>query len=623
MFSDRQHGVSSEVITRMCRRIAHRGPDDQGTYLCGHLGLGSRRLKVIDLETGHQPMCNEDESVWVVFNGEIYNYRSLREQLQSRGHHFRTHSDTESILHAYEEWGEGCLERFNGMFGLAIWDARRQRLMLARDRLGIKPLYYYLDEEKFVFGSELKAILQVPKIEKSIDLAALNNFLTFEYIPSPRSIFQKVRKLEPGHCLLWDGDKLIKRPYWELTVNPHDQEDAAGRFRELMADAVRLRLVSDVPLGAFLSGGIDSSIVVALMAQLMDEPVKTFSIGFKESSYNELEFARAIAERYATDHHEYIIEADALEMTEKLIDHFDEPFGDFSIFPTYLVSQMARQDVTVALTGDGGDELFGGYDTYMAQQFDRSVYRWCPHIIRRAVVEPWARRLAPRESKKGLVNIFKRFVQGAALPPDLSHVRWMIFLTEQQRLSLFAPDVRHQLDQHDPYDFIRRYARQAGHVDPLTQSGYVDVNSYLVDDILVKVDRMSMAVSLEVRVPFLDHRVVEQAFTLPADLKIHRWQSKFFLKRTMADLLPPMIQRRDKRGFSIPIKNWIRHQLRPMMTDLLAESRLRREGFFNTAWVSRLVDEHLRGTHNHSHTLWALMVFESWYGAYMDGPVTQ
>jgi len=618
LYSDRQRQVQPETIHRMCESIAHRGPDDQGVFVSGHMGLGSRRLKIIDLETGHQPMANEDQSVWIVFNGEIYNYRSLRKELEKKGHRFQTKSDTESILHAYEEYGEKCLDKLNGMFALAIWDTDRQRLFLARDRLGIKPLYYYFDGDKLVFGSELKSILQAQEIERSIDLVALNNYMTFEYIPSPRSIFQKVRKLEPGYYLLWDGTNFRKHSYWQLSVRPQVQEDASRRLRELIVDAVRLRLISDVPLGAFLSGGIDSSIVVALMAQLTEEPVKTFSIGFQESSYNELGYARDMAERYATDHHEYVIEANAVELTERLIAHFDEPFGDFSIFPTYLVSKMARRDVTVALTGDGGDELFGGYDTYLAQKFDGRFYRWWPKILKRSLCDSLANGLAPKEEKKGLVNIFKRFVQGSRLPAELLHARWMTFLTERQRGCLFSPEVLCQLAHSDPYDFLRYHARQAGEVDELSRSGYVDVKSYLVDDILVKVDRMSMAVSLEARVPLLDHRVVEFAFTLRPDLKIHRWQTKFLLKKTMADLLPPAIRRRDKQGFSIPIKNWIRGQLRPMMTDLLSESRLRRQGFFNGPWVSRLVSEHLRGVENHSHTLWALMVFESWHETYMQ-----
>ncbi len=618
IYRDRQRPVASEHIARMCRSIVHRGPDDEGLYVRGHVGMGNRRLQVIDLETGHQPMANEDETVWTVFNGEIYNFPALKDELTGRGHIFRTRSDTEVIVHAYEEYGCRFLEHLNGMFGLAIWDQSRQRLLLARDRLGIKPLYYYFDDKQLVFGSELKAVLQAPEVDRSIDLAALNNFLTFEYVPSPRSIFEKVRKLEPGHYLVWDRDRPVVRPYWRLSVQPRRRTDAGEQLRELIRDAVRLRLISDVPLGAFLSGGIDSTIVVAQMAALMDEPVKTFSIGFKESSYNELDYARAVAVRYGTDHHQETIEPDALKLTEQLIAQCDEPFGDFSIFPTYLVSRMARREVTVALSGDGGDELFGGYDTYRAHRFDRRFYHWWPRCIKDGLIGPLADRMAPREEKKGLVNIFKRFVQGTRLPPDLAHARWMIFLTEAERRRLFSPEVRAQLSCQDPYDFLRRHARAAGPADEINRSGYVDVKSYLADDILVKVDRMSMAVSLEARVPLLDHRLVEFAFSLPAEEKIRGLRTKYLLKKAMADALPEAVRRRDKQGFSIPIKNWIRGPLRTMMTDLLAADRLKRKGFFDAARVAELIDRHLRGVENYSHQLWALMVFESWYDAYMD-----
>ena len=618
VYTDRQRRVAPEDIARMCRSIAHRGPDDEGFFVQGHVGIGSRRLRVIDLETGHQPMANEDETIWTVFNGEIYNFASLREELTDRGHVFRSHSDTETIVHAYEEYDCRFLERLNGMFGLAIWDQTRGRLLLARDRLGIKPLYYYFDGRQLVFGSELKAILRAPQVDRSIDLAALNNFLTFEYIPSPRSIFQKVRKLEPGHYLVWEGGEPVVRPYWQLAVRPRRRTEAGEQLGELIRDAVRLRLISDVPLGAFLSGGVDSTIVVAQMAQLIDEPVKTFSIGFRESSYNELHYARAVAQRYATDHREEIIEPDVLGLTEQLVAQFDEPFGDFSIFPTFLVSRMAREDVTVVLTGDGGDELFGGYDTYLAHRFDRRFYHWWPRCIKENIVAPLAARLAPREEKKGLVNIFKRFVQGTQLPPDLTHVRWMIFLTEADRRQLLSSEVRSQLGRQDPYDFIRRHARAVPRADAVNRSGYVDVNSYLTDDILVKVDRMSMAVSLEARVPFLDHRLVEFAFSLPPEEKIRGFGTKHLLKKIMADALPEAIRGRSKQGFSIPIKNWIRGPLRPMMTDLLAPDRLRRRGFFDADRVADLMDRHLRGVENYSHQLWSLMVFESWYDTYMD-----
>ncbi len=609
------------ILKEMCNTLIHRGPDDEGRVILNHVGLGMRRLSIIDLKGGHQPLSNEDKSIWIVFNGEIYNYRELRTELEKSGHMFRTQSDTESILHGYERWGIRVCEKLNGMFGFGLWDHHQKRLILARDRLGIKPLYYYQDEEKFVFGSEIKAILQAPNIHRDIDLMALNNYLTFEYIPSPRSIFKHVRKLPPGHWLSWHEGKIQIQPYWRLSpqVNPWNEHEARLRLFELLEDSVRLRLVSDVPLGAFLSGGIDSSIIVSLMAGLVKEPVKTFSIGFKESSYNELNYARAVARKYNTDHHEFTIEAKALDLTEKLIKQFDEPFGDFSIFPTYLVSKIARDFVTVVLSGDGGDELFAGYDTYRAHRFDRRFYHWLPKIVKSGCFEPLAKWLPPTEKKKGMINSFKRFIQGTQLPKSLYHARWMVFLHEYERQHLFTDPVLETIGETDPYDFIFQYSSMVDGQDDITRTGYMDVNTYLVDDILVKVDRMSMATSLEARVPYLDHRVAEFTFTLPPDLKMNGRDSKILLKKTFWDHLPGEVQNRDKQGFSIPIKNWIRKDLKPMMLDLLSPNRIEQQGFFNSDYVSRLVDEHLKGKENHSHQLWALIVFEQWYDLYGKG----
>jgi len=621
VYTDEARRPDVAVLKRMCGTLVHRGPDDEGQEVRGNAGLGMRRLSIIDLSTGHQPLSNEDGSVSIVFNGEIYNYRELRAELIKQGHRFKTSSDTESIVHGYEAWAEGVCERLNGMFGFALWDSRKKKLLLSRDRLGIKPLYYYQDNEKLVFGSEIKAILPCPKIQKTIDPVALDNFLTFEYIPSPRSIFREIRKLEPGHWLTWQHGKIQIRPFWALVLQekPWNEGEARERLVELLKDSVRLRLVSDVPLGAFLSGGIDSSIVVSLMAELMDQPVKTFSIGFKESSYDELKYARAVAQKYGTDHHEFILEAKALDLTEKLIQQFDEPFGDFSIFPTYLVSKMARDFVTVALSGDGGDELFGGYDTYKAQRFDRRFYHRLPRFIKQNLIQPLAQGLSPTGQKKGAVNSFKRFVEGTELPKSLYHVRWMVFMREQERRLLFSSDMLDVLQKHDPYDFIYHYSRLADGLDDVTRTGFMDVKTYLTDDILVKVDRMSMATSLEARVPYLDHRVVEFALTLPPGLKMRGFRTKVILRKTFWNRLPKEVQHRDKQGFSIPIKNWIRHELKPMMLDLLNEKRIRQQGFFNPLFVSKLVDQHLKGEENHSHKLWALMVFEKWYELYEMG----
>ncbi len=618
LYKDNQRRVESAVLKRMCDTIVHRGPDDEGYKVLGPAGLGMRRLSIIDLTTGHQPLSNEDQTVWIVLNGEIYNYKELRTDLEKLNHKFKTASDTESIVHGYEKWGEEVCRRLNGMFGFAIWDDRNKKLVLARDRLGIKPLYYYHDEEKIVFGSEIKAILQCSGIRKEIDPVALNNYLTFEYIPSPRSIFKGIRKLKPGHWLTWQDGKIKIQSYWKLIPERKEwkEKEAGERLLELLGSSVRLRLVSDVPLGAFLSGGIDSSIIVALMAGLMDEPVKTFSIGFKESSYNELKYARAVAEKYNTDHHEFTIEAKALDLTEKLIKQFDEPFGDFSIFPTYLVSKMARGFVTVTLSGDGGDELFAGYDTYRAHYFDRRFYHWLPKVVKRWGFGTLAQLLPPTEKKKGAINSFKRFIEGTRLPKSLYHARWMVFLHEWERNRLFSGDILNEIKNQDPYDFIHYHSQFAKDMDDVTRTGYIDVNTYLVDDILVKVDRMSMATSLETRVPYLDHRVVEFAFSLPPHLKMKGFDTKRLLKKTFWDYLPPEVQHRDKQGFSIPIKNWIRGELKPMMTALLDKKRIAKQGFFDPDYVSKLVDEHLRGMENHSHKLWALMVFELWYELY-------
>ena len=621
LFNDRNRRAEKSVLKQMCDTMIHRGPDDEGQAVLGPVGLGMRRLSIIDLTTGHQPLSNEDGSVWIVFNGEIYNYRELRVDLEKLGHRFVTMSDTESIVHGYESWGEGVCERLNGMFGFALWDKGAKKLILARDRIGIKPLYYYMDEEKLVFGSEIKAILRCPNVRRRLDFSALNNYLTFEYIPSPCSIFKDIRKLEPGYWLSWQDGKIECKHYWELKPQerPFSDDSAGERLTELLEDSVRLRLVSDVPLGAFLSGGVDSSIIVSLMARCMNQPVKTFSIGFKESSYNELLYARAVAKKYNTEHHEFIVEARALDLTEKLVKQLDEPFGDFSIFPTYLVSKMARDYVTVTLSGDGGDELFAGYDSYRAHQFYRRFYRWLPVQVRKNLFAKVAQLLPPTEKKKGIINSFKRFVQGASLPSSLYHARWMVFLQEWERENLFDEDVVGEILREDPYGFIHRYSRLADGWDDVTRTGFIDVKTYLVDNILVKVDRMSMATSLETRVPYLDHRVVEFAFTLPPDQKMRGFSTKVLLKKAFWNRLPPEIQNRDKQGFSIPIKNWIRNELKSMMCDLLDESRIRKQGIFNSAYVSRLVDEHLRGTANHSHKLWALIVFEQWYDLYGRG----
>jgi len=618
---ERQQPVHPEDLKKMCATMIHRGPDEEGIHCRENIGLAMRRLSIIDLETGSQPISNEDGTIWIVCNGEIYNHRELRETLEKKGHVFKTRSDVEPILHAYEEYGEACARKLNGMFAYAIWDQNKNIFLAARDHVGIKPFYYYFDKQRLVCASGIKAILQNRDIPRNIDLRALDHYLTFEYTPSPLTIFEKIKKLPPGHYLTLRQGQLHVNKYWAIENSPSQlgPADLMDQIRTLLGDSVKRQLMSDVPLGAFLSGGIDSSILVALMAREMDQPVKTFSIGFKESTYNELAYSRAVAKKYGTDHHEFIIEPDAVNLTEELLGYLDEPLGDFSIFPTYLVSKMARQHFTVALSGDGGDELFGGYDTYIADKAARYC-RFLPEKIHQATIARLFNMLRPSAKKKGVINRAKRFVEGMALPADLRHARWMVFLSSAEKRQLYQSELSRKLATHSEYEYILRYFTEAetcGIHEDLNKQLYVDLKTYLPDNILVKVDRMSMATSLEARVPYLDYRFVELATSIPGNMKLKGTQTKWILKQAMADLLPDEILNRGKEGFSIPIKNWLQNELKPMMMDVLSPDRIKREGLFNESYVELLKKEHLDGSQNHSHRLWALMVFEIWMDKYL------
>jgi len=614
----KDHPVEIRDIKRMCDVIRHRGPDDEGRFVQHNVGIGMRRLSIIDLSTGAQPIFNEDHSLAIVFNGEIYNHQDLRVELSAKGHRFQTKTDTEAIIHAYEEWGVDCVKKLNGMFGFAVWDDRQQRLFLARDRIGIKPLYYYLDQNQLVFGSELKSIIQINSVPREIEPKALDTFLTFEYIPSPYSIFKDVFKLPPGHWMIYQNGEAKIQPYWQLEYQKSEmsEQQLLQRFDELLQDAVNIRLMSDVPLGAFLSGGLDSSSIVAMMRRKSGNAVKSFSIGFDDPTYNELPYARAVASHFDTEHFEEIITPDVGRLTQKILWMLDEPFGDFSVFPTYLVSEMARKNVTVVLSGDGGDELLAGYDTYMAQKVAQHYAR-LPAFLRKGLVEPIVNALPPTTMKKGFINKAKRFVEGARLPGHLQHVRWMIFLQGAEKNMLYSADFAASLNGYNSTGFIEEYFRRSSSSDPLDQQEYVDIKSYLVDDILVKVDRMSMANSLEARVPFLDHRFVEFAASIPSGLRLNGKRTKHILKKALQRELPMQIIERGKEGFSIPIKNWIKNELKSMMLDSLSEANVRDKGFFEPRYVNRLVNEHITGSENHSHRLWALMVFHMWYDLYM------
>jgi len=609
--------AEAETLRAMAATLTHRGPDDEGCVVDGTVGLAARRLIVTDPAGGHQPMPNEDGTVQVVFNGAIYNHLELRRELETLGHRFRTRCDTEAIVHAWEAWGPRCVERFNGMFACAVWDARQRQLFLARDRLGIKPLYVWQGREGVVFGSELKAVMRAPWIPCAWDHDAIDDFLTYEYIPAPGSIVAGVDKLMQGSYLLIEearqAARVEPRRYW-LLQGPPARTSVAGTeaaLRDELGEAVRRRLMADVPLGAFLSGGIDSSIIVALMAGAVGSGVHTFSMGFEDRSYDETPYARMVAERFATRHREERVTPDVLALAEPLAGAYDEPFGDVSAFPTYLISALARRHVTVALSGDGGDELFAGYDHYRADGWARRI-SWATNRWGWRAADRLLDALPPQPQKKGPVNTLKRFAQGIRQPADLEHARWLVFWDLLERRGLYTQSAYERIAERDCFGYYRGLLAEGAEqgFTGLDRQLYADVRGYLADDILAKVDRASMAVSLEVRVPFLDHEMVELAMRIPSDLKLRGGKTKWILRRAFSSLLPPDVQRRGKEGFSIPMKQWLSGALQPLMRDLLSRERLDARGLFRPNAVEGLMAEHVAGRQNHAHRLWCLMALE-------------
>lgn len=607
-------GVDAFDVSAAVAAMAHRGPDETGFWRDGRAHLGMCRLSIIAPAGNHQPARNEDGRVRVVFNGQIYNHPALRRELEASGHRFSSDGDSEVIAHAYEEWGGAFCERLNGMFAIAVYDFRGDpTLTIARDRIGIKPLHYLLDDDKIVFGSEIKAVLAASGERPGVDVEGMLSLLTFEYTYAPHTLFEGLRKLPPGHYLRVGSGKAELKSYWQLPARERDirESDAEEEIRGLLTDAVRIRLISDVPLGAFLSGGVDSSIIVALMARQSTERVKTFSVGFDDATYNETAYARMVADRYSTDHREITLRLDPDELMTPIDLMLDDPIGDFSVFSTYLVSRAAREHVTVALSGDGGDEMFGGYDAYLADRLAR-VYGLLGAPITRRLM-PWVlSHVRPSSAKKGLVNRAKVFANGAARPGPLGHMRWMVFMDETLRRGLLTRDFAERVADVDPTRHVEHLLRRVEFTDATQRNMFVDAGFYLPDNILHKVDRTSMAVSLETRVPMLDHRVVEAALTLPSRYHIRGSRTKVLLKKTFADLLPEPIRRRGKQGFSTPMKHWLRGPLEPMMQDVLAVDRIRRDGYFRPETVERLKRQHLEVSADHAHVLWSLMLFCMW-----------
>jgi asparagine synthase (glutamine-hydrolysing) len=614
--------VDEKRLDRMSAVLAHRGPDDAGLYCRGPVGLAHRRLSIIDLSAaGRQPMANEDGTIWIVFNGEIYNFQTLRPALEAAGHVFRSRTDTEVILHLYEERGPDCLSYLRGMFAFAIWDGRRRRLFLARDRLGKKPLVYQTDDQAFRFASEAKAILQDPAVEPRPALPAIARYLTYGYVPGAHSAFQGFQRLPPAHYLLWEDGRVAVTRYWRLRHAVRAGRPEAVWCEEIRArldEAVRLRLVSDVPLGAFLSGGVDSSAVVAVMAQASPGRVKTFSIGFDEPEYDELRYARLVAERFGTEHHELVVRPDAARVLPKLAWHYDEPFGDSSAVPTYYVAEMTRRHVTVALNGDAGDEAFGGYERYLAsllaQRLDRLPGAGLLRGTARAALAVWP----PTVKRTGLPARARRFLEGVGETPERRYARWFCHFHGSRKAELCTPGFLDDAGESDDLeDLLAAFSAQDG-ADLLAATMGVDAELYLPDDLLVKVDIASMAHGLEARSPFLDHELMEFAATIPSALKVRGRETKRILKTALQGLLPEPVLARRKMGFGVPIDHWLRHELRDLAYDTLLSRRALGREYFRAEVVRRLLDEHVHGQANLQYWLWTLLMLELWHRTYID-----
>jgi asparagine synthase (glutamine-hydrolysing) len=609
--------VDVEVLDAMLHTIVHRGPDDSGTCIDRDLGLGSRRLSIIDLPGGRQPIANEDGTITVVFNGEIYNYRELAERLRRRGHRFATASDTETIVHLYEEYGDDLVRELRGMFSFALWDARHRRLLLARDRLGIKPLYYTERAGELVFGSEIKAILRHPAVTSALDLQALSDFVSLRYVPAPRTMFAGIKALPPGHLLTCDRGGTVLRPYWSLSFEGdlvrRSEYEYVHRLSELLRESVRLHLVSDVPFGAFLSGGVDSSTIVALMTEILEQPVRTFSVGFegRAAAYSELPYARLVAQQYETDHHEVMLTPEHFpELARKVIWHLDQPIGDEATIPNYVVSELASRHVKMVLTGEGGDELFAGYARHSGERLSQ-LFGSLPSPLKGLLLGGVSRLPRLRRPKLALY---------ALCQPDEAtrFVSWFALFNDEMKAALLSRSFAQAVEAPTAHVFARQLA-ETDAVDPLSRMLYVDTRLWLPDDLLARGDKTSMAASLEARVPFLDHELVEFAASLPPDLKLRRLARKYLLKKVSAPLLPPEILQRPKKGFPTPMSLWFRGELQDFVRDTLSPATIRRRGLFDSAYVERLLAEHTAGFADHGSQIWSLVCVELWHELFLDG----
>jgi asparagine synthase (glutamine-hydrolysing) len=641
---DFNKGVIVEPIRRMCKVLTHRGPDDEGTvFIRGKryfdvknylefppgenafdVALGHRRLSIIDLSAaGHQPMCNEDKSIWIVFNGEIYNFQEIRGGLEKKGHRFKSRSDTEVILHAYEEFGVECLNHFRGMFGFAIWDSNLQRLFMARDRLGKKPLVYFCHNGHFAFASEIKALLQVPEIERKVNATAIQHYLTYQYVPSPDTIFEGIKKLRPAHYLLYDRNGNIRiEPYWKLKFNSNhqtytDAQELGDRIRTELEESVKLRLISDVPLGAFLSGGVDSSLIVGIMAKFSEKPVKTFSIGFEEKEFDELSYARLISNHFSTEHHEFVVKPNAIEILPKLAWYYNEPFADSSAIPTYYVSKMTKDHVKVVLTGDAGDENFAGYPRYLRSKYV-SWFTRLPEKVRRNLLPAFLRILSQSPWRRKTLNRLADFMEMLSSHQGRNYAEQIKIFNQKEKDDVFSEDFSRQVKGTDPLDYLIKKYEEGDTDDLLEKLLYLDMTTYLPEDLLVKMDIATMANSLEARVPFLDHMFMELVAGIPPHFKLKGTRTKFILKKAFKGFLPDAIFKRRKMGFGVPVSRWFRNELKDYVYDILLDPRTLNRGYFRREGVQRLLNDHIVLRYDHSSKIWALLFLEMWFRVFID-----
>jgi len=605
------------LLDKMCKIITHRGPDEQGATVEGRAALGMRRLSIIDLKGGQQPIYSQDGSKFIVFNGEIYNYRELKAELESLGYKFKTNSDTETIIHAYEEFGADCVNKLRGMFAFAIWDKSDESLFVARDRVGKKPLFYsLLPSGNFVFGSELKSLLTHGELSKEIDYSALDAYLTFGYVPEEFCIFTGVEKLQPGYFLKFKDGKIKTEQFWDFKYEEisevKSEEDYASELREKIRDAVKVRLISEVPLGAFLSGGVDSSAIVGLMSQILDKPVKTFSIGFNEDTFSELKYARIAAKHFNTEHHEFVVTPDLVETIDELVWHFDEPFSDPSSMPTYMVSKMARDYVTVVLSGDGGDELFAGYTRYLIDK-KRSGLGSLPKALREVLMQPISEALP--HGTRG-----KNFLYNTSLDAIERYIDSVSQFGKLKKSALYSEKFKEKLNgKRSSEEVFQAIAKSVSTGNPIDNLLYLDSKTYLPSDILTKVDRMSMATSLEARVPLLDQDLIDYVTQkIPTSLKLKGDVTKYIFKKSLEGLVPKEILYREKQGFGVPIGEWINTQLKDKIHDTLNEKKTLERGYFDSKYIKLLLDEHSSGRRDHSHPLWVLWMLELWHRRFID-----